>query len=526
MMAAEHSFDLPIGGLCDHGCWSGSSWRRTLYLPVGVVVALFRLLATAVFGLLSSLLPSGARHRTFRLFQIVLGMRLRFNLTRDQISDYTDGCVVACNHVSVLDSLVVMGMPNTVVMMGRMDFTKSILVYLAFRCSGASYWRADNRRQLVQHFLRWKESPHGATLYTTPEDTIGNGRGLFRFKPETLNRGFPVVPAALTIRTPFGLHPHPLFEPPFLLYFRLLMMPWTEFELNYLEKQTSVPGQHPQNFADQVQRIIADHLGIPATRHTREDKHRYRANAQPTPTRHVQQQRFHVIFDFDRTIIPDESFLELLKWALRDQGRHNDIACVLPALQRRIGAGRLGLGDYVAGMKLISRIRRHHVDQYNQHCMDRMDPAITAVFQQLRDIGGEPHILSHGYIECVKPVARRLGIRESNIRATKHFHWLLGRVMPFGLTHVFGRQRKSEIINRWRQQRKIDGLAIMVGDSGTDFEAYQAGAVDGFVSADYFVSELQTLTPGAIRRAHDPADLLGHIVGLVDALRPSGPSRG
>jgi ancient ubiquitous protein 1 len=148
--------------------------------------------------------------------------------------------------------------------------------YLLFQCSGASFWKARDKRQLVRHFCNWRKTPQGIALYTTPEATINNGRALFRFRPEFLTRGRPVVPLAMKLNAPFGLTPNPLSSSGAMKFLRLLMMPWLEFEMTFLERQTPAENQTGQAFADQVQACVAAHLAIPATRWTRDDKYAFR----------------------------------------------------------------------------------------------------------------------------------------------------------------------------------------------------------------------------------------------------------
>lgn len=156
-----------------------------------------------------------------------------------------------------------------------------VVGFLALQCAGSNFWTIRDRRHLARRFAEWRQSPHGTALYITPEGTISNGRGLFRFESEFLTRGMPVVPVAIRLKTPFGLRPHPLHDSGFRNAFRLLAMPWLHYEVTCMPRMVQVHGQDRTEFARQVQQTVAGKLGIPATEFGREDKHAYRSATTP-----------------------------------------------------------------------------------------------------------------------------------------------------------------------------------------------------------------------------------------------------
>lgn len=280
--------DLPIAMLCDRQVWAFPSLWRTAYLPFGAVLAVARLLAIPVFSLTALLLPARGKPRLFRMLLAVMGLRITYNLNRQEIGAHVEGCVVAANHISLLDNFLVSSLPYTTIMVGdpvRGANPLSVAIgYLAFHCAGGTFWTVRDRRQLVRRLATWKGSPRGTALYVTPETTINNGQGLFRFQPEFLARGMPVVPLALSLKTPFGLNPHPLHASGSATVLRLLMMPSLRYDLTYLPRQTRQPDQSPEAFARQVQETVANHLGIPATAWSRDDKHAFRRATRARPT--------------------------------------------------------------------------------------------------------------------------------------------------------------------------------------------------------------------------------------------------
>lgn len=286
MPIKKHTYnaeDHCVSALCDEHAWrTKKTLLRYFYLPVAIVLVTGRLLALLMISTLTLPLPLSIKKTTYRLLLTILGIKIKCALSPTDVGKHTDGCVIALNHISVFDHFPVLAMPHATVMVVKTDSTLGLAAgYMLFKCSGTKFWRPGNLRQLARQFSNWRKSPQGTALYTTPEATINNGKGLFRFRPEFLNKGLPVVPLAIKLHTPFDLNPNPLRDTGAIKFLRLLSMPWLEFEMSYLEKQSPIPEQSPQDFADHIQTLIATHLKIPATHWRTEDKYAFR-NGTPT----------------------------------------------------------------------------------------------------------------------------------------------------------------------------------------------------------------------------------------------------
>lgn len=282
--ATDTKKNLSVKDLCERNIWKGKAQATAfwvLWFQNGVLLALFRLLILIIFTPLSLCLPLTRRRQFYRYLLLIMGIRIRCNLSWDEAKKHTDGCVVALNHISIFDHFPVLAMPGATVMVDHSDSVFGRAVgFLLFKGSGSTYWRVSNVKQIVKNFRHWHKSPEGTALYITPEATINNGRGLFRFRPEFMIRGRPVVPLAMKLSVPFGLTPNPLMSSGAAKFLRLIMSPCLTFNLDFLPPHTPMQRykdkQAEQAFADGVQNSIAEHLDIPATHFTREDKYLYR----------------------------------------------------------------------------------------------------------------------------------------------------------------------------------------------------------------------------------------------------------
>ncbi|KUI99416.1 hypothetical protein [Vibrio sp. MEBiC08052] len=269
--------DVPISTLCDVKLWNHFSALTVLYMPFGLLLLLFRLLLIGTYGLVFPIFPHAKRKSVYRVFIRLLGIQVRCNMTPEAVGQHTAGCVVASPHVSIFDHIPGLAMPHATLMIDKADSPLGKFVgYILFKGSNSSYWLVRNQRQLVQCFREWNKTPEKHALYITPEATLNNGQALFRFRPEFMIRGQPVVPVALKVRLPFGLSPSPMMSPGYVRFMTILMMPYIHFEVAYLDKLHYSREQAPQEFADTVQQAVADYLNIPATHWTRDDKYSYK----------------------------------------------------------------------------------------------------------------------------------------------------------------------------------------------------------------------------------------------------------
>ena len=269
-----------VAELCDHSPWSKKSILPYLYLPFGCMLLLARVVVVATLYCSSFLLPESMNKTLYRFQVFFLGIRVKYNLTKNEIREYTNGCVVAANHVSAIDTFTVLQLPNVTIMVGNplssLNFFSRLWHSSAFKFSGAKFWFVSDRRELAKHIKSWRNNPDGVSLYTTPEMTINNQRGLFKFNTAFVCLDMPVVPLALTVSNFFELNHSPVNSSSFIIFLRLLMMPKIVFNLSYLEKKVRETGESKEDFSKRVQNAIAEHLKIPATQWTAADKHAYR----------------------------------------------------------------------------------------------------------------------------------------------------------------------------------------------------------------------------------------------------------
>lgn len=249
-------------------------------MPVGFLLLIIRVVAIFSFYGMTFIAADSQKKRLYKLLIKALGIRIHLSATEEEIRKHTDGCVVATNHVSIMDTLISLGLPNATIMIGnpisQLNFFNRILYTAALDLSQVKQWHVLERRDLVKKIQEWRKHQSGTTLYTTPEMTIGNQRGIFKFNSAFLSFDLPVVPLATQIDTNIGLNVNPVSSSNIAIIARLLMAPRITFRLHYLEREIKHDDESKDQFAQRVQQAIARKMGVPATNWTAAHKHAYR----------------------------------------------------------------------------------------------------------------------------------------------------------------------------------------------------------------------------------------------------------
>ena len=106
---------------------------------------------------------------------------------------------------------MIIDMPHATVLVGHPIKDTNIItriMFLFIECiSSVKFWYVTDRRNFVRYLSEWKKTPKGTTLYPTPEMTINNGRGLFRFNTAFVCVGRPIVPSSILLSIWYGSAP-------------------------------------------------------------------------------------------------------------------------------------------------------------------------------------------------------------------------------------------------------------------------------------------------------------------------------
>lgn len=222
-----------------------------------------------------------------------------------------------------------------------------------------------------------------------------------------------------------------------------------------------------------------------------------------------------MIFDYDQTLVPEESLQEVLRLTLH---RRPDGAARVAALQARSrrfmeGAGRPE--DPLVLLGALLSIRREAIDEYVVGALARITP-FRPLFQSLRSRGARLFIVSAAFHDWLGPIGADCGFAAEDIAANR-LRWVGRQAVAVGDWSLLASVDKTALIRRRWRGRAMNGPTVMVGDGASDLAIHTSGLAQGFVSASYYA-------PGApadgdlARRAWVTDDLEPTIVDLLNRI--------
>lgn len=193
-----------------------------------------------------------------------------------------------------------------------------------------------------------------------------------------------------------------------------------------------------------------------------------------------------VIFDFDLTLVPHESLVEVLRRSLVASNQ----AWILPYLTSpkpdSICELTHGLKTLRAGREALASIRRHHIDTYVLETLPTLDLRLTRLIKALQARGIKVCVLSNAYLEWLLPVADYLDIPPTQVWGNQ-FYWGRNRIIaPRPSPLLVGHCGKAKLVQKRRQHNCLPGPIIVVGDGRADHHIFQSGQADAFIQATYY----------------------------------------
>jgi phosphoserine phosphatase len=143
-----------------------------------------------------------------------------------------------------------------------------------------------------------------------------------------------------------------------------------------------------------------------------------------------------VIFDFDFTLMPEESTVEVLKLALAADAQRAALMQRLADIAPRALAGKASLAENLFMLQMARRIKRSHIKQYVENSRDRLPAVFHELFSKLKQANATIHIISGGYEEWIKPLATEWGIAPENVVGNRFLWWrnsVIGALLRSGL---------------------------------------------------------------------------------------------
>jgi D-3-phosphoglycerate dehydrogenase / 2-oxoglutarate reductase len=184
----------------------------------------------------------------------------------------------------------------------------------------------------------------------------------------------------------------------------------------------------------------------------------------------------HLILDFDSTLISVEGLDQLFLATLDDGEDRTRRARAFQAITDRGMAGELSFQESLAARMALLRATPGQVGRVAGMLEKRITPSALRCRARLRRQAHRIWVVSGGFEELIRPVLRRVGLREKHLSAHR-FQWSEeGVTTGIDPDTALARGGKALAVRELR----LGGEIWMIGDGATDLELRERGLVHRF----------------------------------------------
>lgn len=187
-----------------------------------------------------------------------------------------------------------------------------------------------------------------------------------------------------------------------------------------------------------------------------------------------------IFFDFDSTVVKRETLDDAIATALAD---HPDKAKLIQEVEEitRLGMeGKLNFLDSVSRRLSVVPLSRDMLEARGYAMLNEITEGMPSVFKWIHENNHTAHIVSGGFLECIAPVARMLGVQDKNLHTNRFVYDSQGRVLGADSSSLlWTNEGKAPALRSLRPQFPNDKF-ILVGDGMNDYRAYESRAADEF----------------------------------------------
>lgn len=187
-------------------------------------------------------------------------------------------------------------------------------------------------------------------------------------------------------------------------------------------------------------------------------------------------ERPHLVLDFDSTLVSVEGLDQLFLTTLADDPDRGRRARAFQAITDRGMAGELSFQESLAARMALLRATPGQVERVAELLAERITPSALRCRDRFRRQAHRIWVVSGGFEELIRPVLRRVGLRERHLSAHR-FQWSDEGVTR-GIDPDTPLARGGKVLAV--RELQLRGEIWVVGDGATDLELRERGLVDRF----------------------------------------------
>jgi len=192
----------------------------------------------------------------------------------------------------------------------------------------------------------------------------------------------------------------------------------------------------------------------------------------------------NIIFDFDSTIINAEGVDLILKKALERTSAERRTALLdrLQDLTDKATSGGMPLGEALHRRFELTAVLKTDVAAVAAQIIDAITPMVRETIQQLQQVGKQIYVFSTSFAELVRPVTDALMISWDHVFTNQLIYDLADQVVGFNEKNpLFLSVGKSFVAEQMKNDGRLPGATVVVGDGNTDLALRKSGIAQLFV---------------------------------------------
>jgi HAD superfamily phosphoserine phosphatase-like hydrolase len=194
-----------------------------------------------------------------------------------------------------------------------------------------------------------------------------------------------------------------------------------------------------------------------------------------------------VLFDFDSTLVPRESFTSWVEERFREDPTK---ATEARSWTEKGMAGQVPFQEALEAKLRLAEPKRNDLVALGEKCAQELDPEMVHWIQQLQKEGNDIRILSGGFVLSILPSAQVLGIPPSHVHAVEARFSADGTFLGLPEKEGF---HTSKVAGLLAERRHFPSPSVLIGDGATDRAVWEQGLVDFFIAFTRFARRPEIL---------------------------------
>lgn len=218
-----------------------------------------------------------------------------------------------------------------------------------------------------------------------------------------------------------------------------------------------------------------------------------------------------IFFDFDSTIVSKESLDEVIEKALESTPHSETIRQQVEAITNAGMEGVIPFTESVKRRLALTSLRNKYFEHAGEELTKNITDGLPDLIHQLHSLKYHVYIVSGGFLPCLLPTAKKLGISSDRVFANTYQHDTQGYVIaPDTENPCFTDNGKVPIIKHITATAQPPRPYLMIGDGSNDLRTYTEGVVEFFCGFTAHVERdiIQTHAPHKVASVEELRDFI------------------